>query len=239
MRDENMTPDETVDDGADDLMIRRIARELKEPVAFGSDFDARVMAAVHAAAADDEVERLVIGSNDRAAHGGSAARRAWAWVVRPRTLRVSPLAGLAAAAALAFVMVGVSRGPLPTDRPAEIATRQPGDTGTTAGVSLVPVADTGTQSQQAQLVQFVLVAPSARSVALVGDFNDWNAERTPLEPVRKGGVWTVTVPLPPGKYTYNFVVDGTQVMPDPAAPKAPTDDFGTPASIVTVAGVQS
>jgi hypothetical protein len=239
MRDENMTPDETVDDGADDLMIRRIARELKEPVAFGSDFDARVLAAVRGAAADDAVERQVISANDRTARGGSAARRAWGWVVRPRTLRVSPLAGLAAAAALAFVMVGVSRGPLPLGGRQVAGLEQPGDTGTDAGVSMVPVADTGTQPPQAQLVQFVLVAPSARSVALVGDFNDWNAERTPLEPVRRGGVWTVTVPLPPGKYTYNFVVDGTQVMPDPAAPKAPTDDFGTPASIVTVAGVQS
>jgi 1,4-alpha-glucan branching enzyme len=52
-------------------------------------------------------------------------------------------------------------------------------------------------------------------------------------------MWTVTVPLPPGKYTYNFVVDGSQVMPDPAAPRASADEFGTPASIVTVAGVQS
>lgn len=225
MCDEPM--DASIDDGSDDLVIRRASRELQAPVTFGADFDARVMAAVRAAAADDGVERRI---------EASGVRRAWAWVVRPRTLSVSPLAGLAVAAGLAAVMVGVARqddAPVPPSRAAVVA-----DAATAAGTPVTPAAGSGTpQASQVQQVQFVLVAPAARSVALVGDFNDWNA--TPLAPVRAGGVWTVTVPLAPGKYTYNFVVDGTRMMPDPAAPEAPADDFGSPASIVTVAGAQS
>ena len=243
--DEHELPmNDATDDGADDLVIRRAAGELRSPVRFGADFDARVMAAVRAAAADDAVERRVAeeehvlpiasapsGAPSRRVHG---VRGAWAWIASPRTLRVSPLAGLAAAAALAFVFFEVARRPEATTV-AQVPT-QAGDTGSGARVSpaVTPVANTGVQQ-----VQFVLVAPSAKSVSLVGDFNDWNAAATPLTPVRAGGVWTITVPLAPGRYTYNFVVDGSRVMPDPAAPPAPADDFGTPASVVTVAGAQS
>jgi hypothetical protein len=238
-----MNPDDandTVDDGGDDLLIRRAARELKAPVAFAADFDARVMAAVRAAAADDAVERRLgeqeadvvpFAMPQRAPKRG--VRGAWAWVVSPRTLRVSPLAGLAAAAALAFVMVQVSR--RQAELPIATTAAQP-VAGTRTPVVPVVNADAVSQVQQ---VQFVLVAPGAKSVALVGDFNDWNSTATPLAAVRAGGVWTITVPLPPGRYTYNFVVDGSRVMPDPAAPKAPADDFGTPASVVTVAGAQT
>ena len=65
--------------------------------------------------------------------------------------------------------------------------------------------------------QFVLVAPRAASVALVGDFNDWDPGRTPLHPAATG-VWSVNVPLQPGQHQYAFVVDGKDWRPDPAAP---------------------
>src|SRR5690349_7057483 len=111
MRDDNELPsNDATDDGADDLVIRRAARGLQAPVRFGADFDARVMAAVRAAAADDAVVRRLDEGERTAADvlmpiapaRERGVRRAWGWVVRPRTLRVSPLAGLAAAAALAF-----------------------------------------------------------------------------------------------------------------------------------------
>ena len=135
-------------------------------------------------------------------------------------------AALAIAAGLAAV-IALSNRDTPVREPDRLAV-QPDDSGT----ATQPVNAT---SQ----VQFVLVAPDAKSVSLVGDFNDWNAAAAPLTPTRTGGVWTISVPLQPGRYTYNFVVDGTTVLADPAAPPAPADDFGTPASVVTVAGAQT
>lgn len=84
------------------------------------------------------------------------------------------------------------------------------------------------------VVRFVIEAPGAATVALVGDFNAWNVGATPLEATEHEGIWTVTVPLPAGRHEYAFVVDGVRWMPDPNAPRAGTADFGPANSVVTV-----
>jgi 1,4-alpha-glucan branching enzyme len=48
------------------------------------------------------------------------------------------------------------------------------------------------------------------------------------------GVWTITIPLAPGRYHYTFVVDGTTWVADPMAPRTLEDDFGRPNSVITV-----
>lgn len=73
----------------------------------------------------------------------SAGRRAVDWAVRPRTVRISPLAGLAAAAALALFIVWQAGGPAAPEQEATV------------------------------YIQFALEAPGARSVAVAGDFNQW------------------------------------------------------------------
>jgi hypothetical protein len=80
--------------------------------------------------------------------------------------------------------------------------------------------------------QFVLVAPQAASVALVGDFNDWDPARAPMQTAQ--GVWATVVPLAPGRYRYAFLVNGVEWRADPGAPSAMDDEFGTPSSVVTV-----
>lgn len=101
-----------------------------------------------------------------------------------------------------------------------------------AGLAAVAVFGAGARGKG---VAFTLVAPRASSVAIVGDFNDWNPHATPL--VRTGdGAWETRVRLAPGQYNYAFVVDGATWVPDPAAPKNAVDDFGSPNSVVTVAG---
>ena len=82
--------------------------------------------------------------------------------------------------------------------------------------------------------QFVLDAPQASQVALVGDFNAWDAADTPLVRDPASGIWTVTVRLVPGRHTYAFMVDGATWTLDPRAPSAQDPDFGTPSSVVLV-----
>ena len=83
------------------------------------------------------------------------------------------------------------------------------------------------------LVRLVVVHPGARTVQAAGDFNGWNPTRTPLEPA-SNGAWTVTIPLEPGRYEYQFVVDGEQWIADPFAVEQNDDGFGSRNAVLDV-----
>lgn len=85
------------------------------------------------------------------------------------------------------------------------------------------------------LVRLVVVQPGARTVQAAGDFNGWNPSRTPLEPT-SNGAWTVTIPLEPGRYEYQFVVDGEQWIADPFAIEQNDDGFGSRNAVLDVRG---
>ena len=191
----------------DDLMIARIARELKKPERIDPSFDARVMAQLRA----DRAPRM----------------SPWQWLVRPRSIQLSPLGGLGFAGALAaLLMLSVSlRDQPPASGPAAQVAQSTTAPSEAAAVTTAP--------SPVQTVQFVLRAPSARTVTLVGDFNDWDTASTPLQKAA-GDMWTVTIPLTAGRYTYTFVIDGKRWVADPSAPRAPADDLGQPSSVVTV-----
>ena len=83
------------------------------------------------------------------------------------------------------------------------------------------------------LVRLVVVHPGARTVQAAGDFNGWNPNQTPLEPAANGA-WTVTIPLEPGRYEYQFVVDGEQWIADPFAVEQSDDGFGSRNAVLDV-----
>lgn len=62
---------------------------------------------------------------------------------------------------------------------------------------------------------FVIAAPGARAVAVVGDFSAW--QPLSLYDHDGDGIWTAIIPLPPGRYEYAFLVDGKWVGQDPLA----------------------
>lgn len=83
------------------------------------------------------------------------------------------------------------------------------------------------------LVRLVVVQPGARVVQAAGDFNGWNPSQTPLEQTADGA-WTVTIPLEPGRYEYQFVVDGEQWIGDPFAVEQSDDGFGSRNAVLDV-----
>jgi len=86
-----------------------------------------------------------------------------------------------------------------------------------------------------QRVQFVLVAPDAKKVAVVGDFNGWDASHAAYQAQhRGGGVWSVTAPVPLGHHRYSFVVDDSLWVADPTAPRVIDYDYGMPNSAIVV-----
>lgn len=183
-----------------DFLLKRIVRALREPVQFGSAFDARVMRAVRA---------MPRHTRDTL----------WSRLNRPRTITVTPLSwGLLAASVLVLAVFATVRG-------------HAGDNGSGVERSRNAAAARDTLRR----VQFVLVAPTARKVAVVGDFNGWDASHVDYQAMhRGGGVWSVTAPIPTGHHRYSFVVDDSVWMADPQAPRAVDNDFGLTNSAIVV-----
>jgi RNA polymerase sigma-70 factor (ECF subfamily) len=63
------------------------------------------------------------------------------------------------------------------------------------------------------LARFVFADANAKAVALLGDFNRWDADATPLAKSTSGG-WSRTMRLTPGRYEYAFLVDGKRWVTD-------------------------
>lgn len=82
------------------------------------------------------------------------------------------------------------------------------------------------------LVRFVVPAPQASSVAVVGDFTGWT-DPIPLA-ITAEGLWVGELKLEPGRYRYVIVLDGVQMQPDPAARQVVDDGFGGKSSVLHV-----
>jgi Carbohydrate-binding module 48 (Isoamylase N-terminal domain) len=196
-----------------DPYVEWVAREAKRAVSVDPMAVERVMARV----------RLEDRPRARAAR--------WRWLVEPRSLPLSP--ALTGAIAAGLVGVGLLLGHFAIDRGGQVPTGRPPD----VAVLQPPLAPHDT------IIKFVLVAPLASTVSVVGDFNEWDAKATPMNRTPTGGTWSVAIPLRPGRHVYAFVVNGangsTQWVADPTAPLAPEDGLGAPNSVVLVGGSKS
>jgi hypothetical protein len=190
-----------------DPNVQWIVSESRRPVVVDAAARARLLAAVRAAPRPERPSRVR------------------AWLLQPRNFVIPPLAGLAAAAGL--VGIGIisglvlnrdGRNPIDQVSPDVVDTQLP-------------------DTSRARVVKFVLIAPQAARVAVVGDFNGWDEAATPAVK-QPDGTWSTFVTLYPGRHVYSFIVDG-QFIPDPAAPMAPDDGFGNNNSVIVVGGATS
>ena len=131
------------------------------------------------------------------------------WLLRPRTIRMSPLTSLALAAAAVAVVALLPERASPTPDPGPIAVTE-------------------------ILVEFSLEAPGATTVAVAGDFSGWESDFV-LEDADEDGIWTGRIPVTPGLHKYMFVIDGTNWMTDPRAQRYSDDGFGNRNAVLAVA----
>ena len=156
-----------------------------------------------------------------------AARRAgWRWWLAPDAFRARPVAvaaafvfTLAAGAWLGARFIG--------DRSVARIVARP------AGAAISASTDAGTLP-----VTFMLRAPGATRVSVVGDFNNWDANATPMAHSGSGDLWVLDLKLPRGVHLYSFVLDGSEWRPDPSAPLAADGAFGAHNSVIVVDGAK-
>ena len=84
----------------------------------------------------------------------------------------------------------------------------------------------------AKPVNFFCLAPEARAVSVVGDFNDWHPN---VHPMRRqaDGSWYLQIPLNHGHHHYAFLVDGTPVL-DPRAMGMARNERNERVSVIAV-----
>jgi hypothetical protein len=140
---------------------------------------------------------------------------------RRRTITLTPLnLGLLAASIAIFAVLGVAHAGADLHRVAR---------------PIVNAFAPQKKTTGAQRVQFVLVAPDAKKVAVVGDFNGWDASHAAYQAQhRGGGVWSVTASVPAGHHRYSFVVDDSVWVVDPMAPRVIDNDYGGASSAIVV-----
>jgi len=134
-------------------------------------------------------------------HADNPARRLGRWLSRPRavTVRLRPVWTLALAAGLAAILL------LPSG-PENGGAPPPGD--------------------RQGVARFVGHFPGARSVEVVGSFNDWSRGTLHLRDDNHDGIWDGDAILPAGQHEYMFVVDGERWVADPLAGRYVDDGFG-------------
>lgn len=86
--------------------------------------------------------------------------------------------------------------------------------------------------RKTRLVEFVLKAPDAQAVFLIGDFNNWDPTGIPMQKDR-GGVWRTKIKLCAGKYEYKFLVDNDW-WTDPSNDTVSENTFGSVNSVKKV-----
>jgi hypothetical protein len=139
-------------------------------------------------------------------------RRIWGWMISPRTISITPLKLVPVAGAV-LLLAAVSavlmfRG----ERTASI--REESNPG-------IPV-------------RFSLAFAGARSVAVIGTFNEWQGQGFRMRWDETRREWQLLVKVPAGRHEYGFLVDDERVVSDPSALFQQDDGFGNRNAVLIV-----
>jgi 1,4-alpha-glucan branching enzyme len=88
-------------------------------------------------------------------------------------------------------------------------------------------------NRQCRDIDFVLEYNGAEHVYVCGDFNDWHPTCLRMIGNPDAGLWEKRLTLPPGRYEYKFVVDGSW-RHDPDARENVPNIYGSLNSVVEV-----
>jgi hypothetical protein len=151
--------------------------------------------------------------------------RVYAFLFKPRTVRVRVMTGLSAAAAIAAgIVLLVWSGILPGS--SGRAVEQEGPRVEVLEEGLPPLGPAAQEAEDPSGLELSIEAGAASRVTLVGDFNGWSEDGLELVDEDGDGIWTIEIDASPGRYRYRFLVDGETWIMDPGADAHVDDGFG-------------
>lgn len=83
-----------------------------------------------------------------------------------------------------------------------------------------------------RIVRFVINAPGATRIALLGEFNAWSKTANWLTQDKQTGLWIARIAVPRDAHRYAFVVDGDEWVGAPAPVRLNIDSVGVSAGRV-------
>ena len=146
------------------------------------------------------------------------------------TLQVRP-----ASALIAVLLTGVvawtvwPAAPTGTDTGPQMAEKAPSETQTVQQTS----AQT-TERGETVWIRFLYTNSDADSVAVAGDFSQWDPVSLSPRTVDGETVWTGLVPVTRGEHEYQFLINGQRWVTDPLAPVKRSDGFGAKNAVLNV-----
>lgn len=113
--------------------------------------------------------------------------------------------------------------------------QEPGSNGGVSGELVQGPQRESSAEEEVVRVILSLEAPTAESVAVVGDWNGWDSKSHQMNDADRDGVWELSLRLERGKeYQYQFLIDQEKWVPDPHAPLQVDDGFGGTNSILDI-----
>ena len=156
--------------------------------------------------------------------------RAW-WDVASRSveLQIRPLSvavAVFAAGLVAWVVFPLG----PTQPIRQTASQGAGEPSTQT------VQQAAAQSTQEETVwiRFMYTDNTADSVAVAGDFSQWDPVSLSPRDVNGKTVWTGLVPVSRGEHEYQFLINGERWVTDPLAPVKRSDGFGAKNAVLNI-----
>ncbi|MFB6249813.1 MAG: hypothetical protein ABEL97_14725 [Salinibacter sp.] len=160
----------------------------------------------------------------------------WRSATAPVALEIRPLA-LAVGALLLCVVAWIAWPAAPTapSPSARRASTPPAEQTPSSSSSVQRASTASSQDDGATVwIRFMYTNSTADSVAVAGDFSQWNP--IPLSPRTVNGetVWTGLVPVSRGEHEYQFVINGERWVTDPLAPVKRSDGFGAKNAVLDI-----
>lgn len=139
-------------------------------------------------------------------------------LLQPRTVSVRPAYGLVVTAlVIAFIFFVPQQQQVSSDQ---------------SESSPAYISKTADEGNSVIWMRFVYADADAKSMAIAGDFNNWQPIQMNRMQENNQTIWTITIPLPRKEIHYMFLKNGKEWLSDPLAPQQQNDGFGHRNSVI-------
>ncbi len=163
---------------------------------------------------------------------GAYLRTLWQGFTGTVTLRVRPVSATVAVLLAGVVLVSALTWTVWPVAPTTM-NKSP-QTASTTSSETQTVQQTSAEGGETVWIRFRYTNSEADSVAVAGDFSQW--EPVALSPREVDGktVWTGLVPVSRGEHEYQFLINGERWVTDPLAPVKRSDGFGAKNAVLNI-----